>query len=209
MPGLNPSSRLPSLALAVILGAQIWMSVVVFRKWDDDMYKNDKIAGSSSSDYKDPDGAWRGTWEMQGMLSDLGKGSVFPGNRAKIVYTDALANVDKQVFEFDKRDHHMGAATKIAYGGGACTGTTEAATTGACGTGKKCWTTTNCNSGLCGAASAGDGTCVCDPLSYGDQCESSLKDLGVVTAVCTGDTVKQVVPNAIPSTWNIAAEGSE
>ena len=139
MDALKPKSRLSSLALAVVLGAQIWMSVVVFRKWDTDMYDSDKIDGSASSDYKDDDGHWRGTWEMQGLLSNIGKGSQFPGYRAKVVVADSTTafNIDIVNGANDMRLP----AYDVSYGGGGCT------------------VATDCNAGACTGS-----VCVCDPL---------------------------------------------
>ena len=111
------------------------------------------------------------------MLSNLGKGSRFPGYRTYIVEDD-FDNKYFTLLAADK-DHAMGSARKVAYGGGSCT-------TGS---------TTDCASGACAGS-----VCLCDPLSYGEKCESSLKDLGVVTVVCTTDSPAHVV-TSVPATW--------
>ena len=181
-------SRLLSLALAAVLGVQIWTSVVVFRKWDDALLGSDKLVGAVRSDYQDEDGHWRGMWEMSGLLSDLGKGSQFPGFRAKIETKPVTSDTDTFAFQMPITDRALGVEepleVTVAYGGGTCTDDSD------------------CDAGVC---TTDGGTpaklyCICDPLSFGSHCESSLSDLGVPTVVCTGDTPVKVVTNP-PLTW--------
>ena len=60
----------------------------------------------------------------------------------------------------------------------------------------------DCDAGTCTTDGGGPAKfyCICDLLSFGPHCESSLKDLGVPTVVCTGDTPIKAVTNP-PTTW--------
>ena len=124
-PGLL-SSSVPRIALAAVLAVQIWTSVVVFRKWDDSMFKSNKLVHSTRSDYQDEDGHWRGTWEMSGLLSDIGKGSQFPGFRAKIETKPVATDLDTLKFVMPNSGRSLGVEepfeVTVAYGGGTCYG---------------------------------------------------------------------------------------
>ena len=103
------SSR-AALSLGVIVALQITTAWFAFHKWTDSTYKDDKITGSSSSDYKNSQGNWRGMWEMQGFLSDLGKGDVYPGNQVS------------GLTQATRRPTHLGSRIWISHGQGRVNG---------------------------------------------------------------------------------------
>ena len=167
------SSR-AALSLGVIVALQITTAWFAFHKWTDSTYKDDKITGSSSSDYKNSQGNWRGMWEMQGFLSDLGKGDVYPGNQVEGL---TLATVGS-----GGSDKMGSITTGRANGVPAWTGATTFAVgqiTGATACTTNTSDTTGCYNGECL-----DGLCVCEPSYYGEQCQSPLSQFGVVTMTC-------------------------
>ena len=172
------------ISTLVVLGLQIWCAVVVFRQWSDASHKTDAVSGSGSSVYKNDDGRWRLHWEMQGYLSDMNKGPVFPGSIAALVgnvIETGLTATHRAagIATIPSGPRHPEEDRTLRVGGGTCTGASD---------------TDTCNDpqGVCTTTA-----CECSPNFYGEFCGSNFGELGKLTYATTAG----VVTDPIPAGW--------
>ena len=169
------------ISTVVVLGLQIWCAVVVFRQWSDATHKTDAVSGSGSTVYKNDDGRWRLHWEMQGYLSTMNKGPVFPGSIVSFTGTSLSAGdgVRKAgTVTIASSPRHPEEARLARVGGGTCT------------------LDADCNDpqGTCST------TCICSPNFYGEFCGSAFSQVGKLTYTIAGAAVD------IPTKWTNAAD---